>query len=241
MMWTRHRPAIDRGATKLPWLDSRHAFSFGRYYDPAWMGFEGLRVLNEDVVEPSRGFGPHPHRDAEILSFVLSGALLHEDSTGAHTPIRAGEVQRMTAGRGVVHAEWNASDDEPVHFIQVWLEPRTPGLPATFEHAAPRWREADGLSLVASGDGRDGSLRIEAEASIWAGRLAAGDTATHALGAGRSAWLQILDGELEAGGLPLVRGDGLAIRETDAIDLHTTREAELLLFDLASGDDGWDD
>lgn len=232
------RRGDERGRTRLPWLDSRHAFSFGGYLDFRWPGFRGLRVLNEDVVASGTGFGPHPHRDAEILSFVLEGALLHGDSTGARSVVRAGEVQHMTAGRGVVHAEWNASADEPVRFVQVWLRPDQTGLEPGFERAAPGWWEKGGLVRLASGTcsaaaEADLVVRVHADADVYAARLDAGDGFAHPLRSGRGAWLQVPGGRVEAVSHPLAAGDALAVTHAGELSVHASEDAELLLFDLA--------
>lgn len=227
------RPSEERGQTRLAWLDSQHAFAFGDYRDPDWPGFRGLRVLNEDVVAPGRGFGPHPHRHAEILSFVLAGALRHEDSLGARSEIHAGEVQAMSAGPGVVHAEWNASDREPVHFVQVWLLPDRPVATPAFAHATPGWRAHHGLTLVASPDARDGSLPIHADASVYAGRLAAGEGLEFAVGAGRAVWVQGLAGSLTVANRTIDAGDALGIEAIDTVSVQAREDAEFLLFDLA--------
>jgi len=232
-METTYRASQDRGRTRLDWLDSRHSFSFGGFHQPGWDGFRGLRVLNEDVVAPGRGFGPHPHRDAEILSFVLTGALLHVDSTGARSRVAGGEIQQMTAGSGVVHAEWNASEVEAVRFIQVWLHPDCPGISPGFALGAPRWREQKGRVLVASHDGREASLPIHADASIYAGRLDRGDGFVQPLAAGRGAWVQVMSGGVEAAGRRLDAGDGLGVESAHELEITAGEDAELLLFDLA--------
>lgn len=228
------RRSDERGWTRLDWLDSRHAFSFGDYREPGWRGFHGLRVLNDDVVAPGRGFGPHPHRDAEILSFVLDGALFHEDSTGGRSRVRAGEIQAMSAGPGVAHAEWNASTTEPVRFVQVWLAPDRRVEAPSFAHGAPGWRHESGPVLVASRDGREGSLRIHADASIFAARLAAGDGFLQPIAHGRAAWLQVLSGRVGAAGEHLGPGDAVGVERTEALAVRAHQDAELLLFDLAA-------
>ena len=232
-METLLRPGTDRGLTQLDWLDSRHAFSFGQYRDPQWRGYHGLRVLNEDVVAPGRGFGPHAHRDAEILSFVLDGALLHEDSEGGRATLLAGDVQAMSAGPGVVHAEWNASDREAVRFVQVWLAPDRPVAVPSFVHARPAWRERGGLVRIASPDPQDGSLPLAADASVYAARLRPGDGFEHALAANRVAWVQVLGGSVRVAGRSLETGDGIGIEEGDRVCSIAHEAAEILLFDLA--------
>jgi len=232
-MEATHRTSRDRGRTRLDWLDSRHSFSFGDFRRAGWDGFRDLRVLNEDVVAPGRGFGPHPHRDAEILSFVLEGALLHEDSTGSRSRIAAGAVQQMSAGAGVAHAEWNASEDAPVRFVQVWLLPERRGGAPAFHEAEPHWRERSGPVLVAARDGRAGSLPIRADAAVYAARLGRGEGFVHAIEPGRAVWIQMLAGVAEASGQRLEAGDGFGVERTDAIEVTSSGDSELLLFDLA--------
>lgn len=222
------RRSEDRGRTRLSWLDSRHSFSFGAYRDPRHMGFRGLRVINEDEVAPSGGFGKHPHRDMEILSFVRSGALAHEDSTGESSVLRPGDVQRMTAGSGVVHSEVNASSGDPVRFFQVWIEPAEGGLEPGYEER----RFDEGFGLVASPDGRDGSLSLHADALVHRGRLEAGEEIRHPL-PGRHAWLQIAGGEVFAQGQRLGEGDAIAVSDQHEIHVRASEASELLLFDLA--------
>jgi redox-sensitive bicupin YhaK (pirin superfamily) len=228
------RPAAERGRTALDWLDSRHSFSFGDYFDPRHMHYGSLRVLNDDRVAPGAGFPPHPHRDMEILTFPLSGALEHRDSLGNGSVIRAGDVQRMSAGRGIRHSEFNPSAAEPVHFLQVWLEPRQRGLTPGYEqrHFAAAERR-DRLRLVASPDGRDGSLTLHQDATVHAALLEAGASVTHALAAGRRAWVQVARGGVTLNGRRLQAGDGAAVAEELALTLTADAEAEVLLFDMA--------
>jgi hypothetical protein len=228
------RKAQDRGHAQHGWLESFHTFSFAGYQDPAQMGFRALRVINEDRVQPSRGFAKHAHRDMEIVSYVLSGALEHQDSLGNGSVIRPGDVQRMSAGTGVTHSEFNHSASELVHFLQIWILPEREGLPAGYEqkHFAPAERSGK-LRLVASPDGRDGSVTVHQDAAIYATLLAGGQSVTHTLPPGRYAWVQVAAGECELGGLPLAAGDGAAISNDAQIRLATARGAEVLLFDLA--------
>jgi redox-sensitive bicupin YhaK (pirin superfamily) len=228
------RHSDDRGAAQFGWLDSRHTFSFGHYHDPKFMGFGPLRVINEDRVQPGRGFDTHGHRDMEIISYVVSGALRHEDSLGNGSTIRPGDVQRMTAGSGVRHSEYNASDDEPVHFLQIWIQPEVLGLPPGYEQKAfTTTQQTNRLALVVAQGGREGAVSIHRDVDIYTGRLEAGVTIEHAFRAGRSGWLQVVRGELRANDMALQAGDGLALRELPALQLHAIAASELLLFDLA--------
>lgn len=222
--------AADRFHTRIGWLDSRHSFSFGEHYDPARMGFGALRVINEDVVAGGGGFPPHGHRDMEILSYVLDGALAHSDSTGGKGVIRPGMVQKMSAGRGVRHAEYNASDTAPAHFLQIWLEPDARGVAPKYEEAAVP--EGAGLRLIAAREGAPVSLL--ADARLYAGRLGAGETASATLGEGRRAWVQVARGALRVNGADLGPGDGAALTGEAALGLRAGPQgAEALLFDLA--------
>jgi redox-sensitive bicupin YhaK (pirin superfamily) len=227
------RRSDERGAARFGWLDSRHTFSFGHYHDPRFMGFGPLRVINEDRVKPAQGFGTHGHRDMEIISYVISGALRHEDSMGNVSVIRPGDVQRMTAGSGVRHSEYNASATEEAHFLQIWIEPEALDLPPGYEQQAFSEAErTNRLRRVVSRDGRDGSVSIHRDADIYAGLLDAGATVEHAFGAGRSGWLQVVRGELRANGALLQAGDGLALRDEAALQLQAVTGSELLLFDM---------
>jgi redox-sensitive bicupin YhaK (pirin superfamily) len=230
----RIRRADERGRTRLAWLDSRHTFSFGGYHDPDHMGFRALRVLNDDRVAPGGGFGTHPHRDMEILSFVLSGALAHEDSTGAGSVIHPGEVQRMTAGSGVRHSEMNPSAEEPVRFLQVWILPERMGLEPGYEQRAFAHDElADRLRLVASPDGRDGSITVHQDALVYLARLGEDGEAAHPIGPGRHAWVQVASGEVYVNDEVLAEGDGVAVSAEEEIRLSGREAGEVLLFDLA--------
>lgn len=228
------RKAADRGHANHGWLDSHHTFSFANYYDPAHMGFRGLRVINDDRVEGGQGFGAHPHRDMEILSYILEGALAHKDSTGTAAVIRAGEVQRMSAGTGVRHSEYNASQDDEVHFLQIWLLPSKRSVTPGYEQKAFSDADKRGkLALVASPDGRDGSLTINADAQIYAGILGEGDRATLALATGRGAWVHVAHGKVRVNGRELAEGDGVAIEHLTAIEFEGIDEGEVLALDLA--------
>ncbi len=229
------RPAAERGPTQLDWLDSRHSFSFAEYYDPRHMGFRMLRVINEDWVAPGRGFDTHGHKDMEIITYVLDGALQHRDSMGNGTVIRPGEVQVMGAGTGVRHSEFNASAETPVHLLQIWILPDAKGLAPRYDQKAyPREERLGRFRLVGSKDGRDGSLVINQDAALHASILEAGQSATLTLAPGRHAWVQVARGAVEVNGTPLAEGDGAAVtRETVLTVAATTPEAELLVFDLA--------
>jgi len=223
------RPAEERGHTRLSWLDSRHSFSFDRYYDPRHMGFRVLRVINEDRVDPGQGFGTHPHRDMEILTFVLEGVLEHKDSLGSGSVIRPGDVQRMTAGTGISHSEFNPSRTEPVHFLQVWILPEQPGLEPSYEQ---RSFPAAGLRLVGSRDGREGSVRIHQDVLVYVARLSPGEEVVHALAPGRHAWIQMARGAAQVNGTRLGAGDGAALSEERSVTLRGVDGAEALVFDL---------
>jgi redox-sensitive bicupin YhaK (pirin superfamily) len=227
------RKAAQRGRTEIGWLDSRHTFSFGDYWDPAHMGYRSLRVINDDRVAPGGGFGTHPHRDMEILTYVLDGGLAHRDSLGTGSEIRPGDVQHMTAGTGIRHSEFNASRVEPVHFLQIWLEPERNGLRPGYDQKTFFAEGADGLRLVASRDGRDGSLTVHQDADLYAARLGPGGTASHSLRPGRHAWVQVARGSVVLNGTRLEEGDGAAADGEARLDLHASDGAELLLFDLA--------
>jgi quercetin 2,3-dioxygenase len=228
------RPSEERGRTRLGWLDSRHTFSFGDYLDPAHMGFRDLRVINEDWIEPGRGFPTHGHRDMEILTYVLEGALEHRDSLGTGSIIRPGEVQRMTAGTGVTHSEQNPSPTEPVHLLQIWVLPEQAGLAPSYEQRAfPAPEKAGRLRLVASRDGAAGSVTVHQHVALYAATLAPGDEIVHELGAGRHAWLQVARGAVVLGGTTVGQGDGAAVTQERRIALRGSEPAEILLFDLA--------
>lgn len=230
------RPSDQRGHFDLGWLDTRHSFSFGDYHDPAHMGWGPLRVLNQDIVAPAQGFGMHPHRDMEILSIVLSGALEHRDSLGSHGVIRPGEVQRITAGSGVRHSEFNHSQSQPVHFLQIWIKPRAQGLPPSYEQRSFPTAASSGAGagwiLLASPDGRDGSLVIQQDARVLRAPLATGGTLHHALGQGRRAWVQVIAGSVRAGEVALEAGDGAAILDEPGLTITAQSDADVLLLDL---------
>ena len=227
------RKAEDRGHANHGWLDTHHTFSFADYYNPNFMGFGALRVINDDRVAPGRGFPPHSHRDMEIVTYVLEGALRHQDSMGNGSIIKPGEVQRMSAGTGVTHSEYNASDKEPVHFLQIWILPRRAGLAPGYEQKFFADDEKlERLRLVASPDGADGSVRIQQDARMFAAILKGGKPVTHDFDPGRLGWLHVARGSAEVNGTPLKEGDGVAIRGTEHLSISSQRGGEILLFDL---------
>jgi len=228
------RPSKERGHFDHGWLDTYHSFSFASYHDPAHMGFRGLRVINEDRVAPARGFGAHPHRDMEIITYVLSGALEHRDSMGNHGLIRPDEVQRMSAGTGVVHSEANSSRTEPVHLLQIWIEPSKDGIPPSYEQKTfPAADKRGRLRLVAAPDGAEGAVTIHTDAKLYATLLDPGRTVEHTLAPGRHAWVHVVSGSIEVNGVALETGDGAAITSERALAIKATEPTELLLFDLA--------
>ncbi|AKT43055.1 pirin family protein [Chondromyces crocatus] len=227
------RRAGERGHFDFGWLDTRHTFSFGNYYDPHHMGFRVLRVINEDRVVPGRGFGAHPHRDMEILTYVLEGALAHSDSMGNGSVIRPGEVQRMSAGAGVTHGEQNASQSEKVHFLQIWIVPEAAGLTPGYEQKAFSAEEKQGrLRLVASRDGAEGSVRVNQDVKLYATLLTEDEEVRYEMATGRHAWVQVVRGVVLLNGRKLVAGDGASASGAGTLVLRGLRDAELLVFDL---------
>jgi quercetin 2,3-dioxygenase len=227
------RRASERGHADHGWLKSCHSFSFADYYDPAQMGFSKLRVINEDRIAPGTGFGTHGHRDMEIISYVLEGALAHKDSLGTGAVIRPGEVQRMSAGSGVMHSEFNQASDRTTHFLQIWIEPNAKGIAPGYEQKAFDAAEKRGrLRLVASPDAREGSLAIHADASVYAGLFDGAETARLELAAGRRAYVHLVRGSLEVNGESLQAGDALRIEDEPGVSLERGQDAEVLLFDL---------
>ena len=227
------RAANERGKANFGWLDSRHTFSFGHYYDPQFIGFGPLRVINEDRVRPGEGFASHGHQDMEIISYVLDGALEHKDSLGTGSIIRPGDVQRMTAGTGVRHSEYNASATEPVHFLQIWILPERDGLEPGYEQKAfPAEEKRGRLRLVGSRDGRDGSVTIHQDVDLYAALLGAGDEIGHRFAEGRYGWLQVARGSVRLEGSELSAGDGVAFRGARDLRLEGVDDAEVLLFDM---------
>ena len=229
------RRSADRGTGDHGWLLSRHTFSFADYYDPEHMGFGPLRVINEDRVAPGEGFGTHGHRDMEIISYVLEGALEHRDSIGTGSIIRPGDVQIMSAGTGIRHSEFNPSKTEPVHFLQIWIEPDRDGIAPRYDQKTfPESEKQGRLRLVGSADGRDGSIIIHQDVGLFAGILDAGQQVRHDLRTARRAWLQVARGSVEANGQRLDAGDGAAFEDEPALSVRGLAEAaEILLFDLS--------
>jgi redox-sensitive bicupin YhaK (pirin superfamily) len=228
------RLANERGHADHGWLDTRHTFSFADYYDPKQMGFRGLRVINEDRVEPGQGFGTHGHRDMEILSYVLEGALAHKDSMGTGSTIRPGDVQRMSAGTGVMHSEFNASANEIVHFLQIWILPEKGGLPPGYEQKHFSNADKQGrLRLIASPDGADGSVTVHANARVYAGRFGREQAATLKLAEGRYAWVHVARGRARVAGQELGAGDAVGLSDEPAVEVQGLEDAEVLVFDLA--------
>ncbi|MEM7451706.1 MAG: pirin family protein [Pseudomonadota bacterium] len=229
------RPAEERGVANFGWLDSRHTFSFGHYHDPRFMGFGPLRVINEDRVKPSQGFGTHGHSDMEIISYVLDGALEHKDSLGTGSIIRPGDVQRMTAGTGVRHSEFNASDEDPVHFLQIWILPEKNGLEPSYEQKAFTAEDKRGqLRLVGSRDGRDRTVTIHQDVDLYASLLADGESVSHSFAEGRYGWLQVARGSVRLDGNVLSAGDGVALKDASSITIDGVDDAEILLFDMVA-------
>ena len=226
------RKATERGHAEHGWLDSYHTFSFADYYDPRWMNFRTLRVINDDLVMPAMGFGTHPHRDMEIVTYILSGALEHKDSMGNGRIIRAGEVQYMSAGEGVRHSEFNPSKDEAVHLLQIWIQPDQKGTTPRYAEKSMVKAPTGALHLVTSKTGRDDSIAIHQDADLWLGKFEAGQSATHQLSAGRHAWLHVAEGEMTLNGVQLAGGDAAAISEKTALELTAAKPAQVLLFDL---------
>ena len=228
------RQAHERGKTQTPWLASYHTFSFNQYYDPRYTGFRDLLVINEDTVAPSRGFGTHGHQDMEIISYVVQGQLAHQDSTGVSSVIRPGDVQRMSAGTGVRHSEFNPSDTEPTHFLQIWIQPEREGLPPSYEQCSfPEADRRGTLRLVASRDGQDGSVTVHQDVRLYAAMLEAGEEVTHCLSDDRHAWVQIICGGVLLNGTALAAGDGTGVSKETELHIHASETVELLLFDLA--------
>jgi len=228
------RRSEDRGRTKIDWLDSRHSFSFGDYYDPNNESFGALRVINEDWIKGGAGFPPHPHRDMEIVTYILGGAIAHRDSTGGGGTIRPGEIQRMSAGSGIVHAEFNASATETCHLLQIWIMPSKRGIEPGYEQKVV---DPDAVrnhfARIAAPDSRENEVRLVQDAEIWATKLDAGVEAIHPLAQGRKAWLQVARGQVNLDGETLKAGDAAAITDQVQIALRSNQASEVLLFDLA--------
>jgi redox-sensitive bicupin YhaK (pirin superfamily) len=228
------RPAKERGHFNFGWLDTNHTFSFGEYYDSRFMGFRSLRVINEDRVLPARGFPTHAHSDMEIISYVLEGGLAHKDSLGTGSVIRPGDVQRMSAGRGVRHSEYNHSESEPVHFLQIWIIPNEQGIEPSYEQKRFADEEKRGrLRLIASTDGRDDSVRLHQDTAVYAALLEPGQQVNYQLGPARHAWVQVARGAVTINDQPLDQSDGAAISNEQSLKIVGREAAEILLFDLA--------
>lgn len=228
------RRANERGHADHGWLNSHHTFSFADYYDPEHMGFRSLRVINDDRVAPGKGFGMHPHRDMEIFSYVLEGTLEHKDNIGNGRQLKPGRIQLMSAGQGVTHSEFNPSPTEPLHFLQIWIQPRETGLTPSYTEWHPKAENAKASKvLVISPDGRDDSATIHQDVDVYRIRLEPGQTVTHELKQGRGAWLQIAEGAVALNGVALETGDGASTEAAGQIELTATKQTEALLFDLA--------
>ena len=228
------RPAGERGSNKLDWLDTKFTFSFDRYYDPNHMGFRDLRVMNEDVIAPGGGFPPHGHRDMEIVTYLLNGQLEHKDSKGNGSVIGPGQIQRMTAGRGVTHSEFNHSKEKSVHLYQIWILPRESALEPSYEDLAFDLDEnRNAWRLLVSPDGEDGTALIHQDVRVLAARLDAGKELTRDIRSGRYAWVQVARGAVALNGAALTAGDGAAVSEEEKIMIAANENSEILLFDLA--------
>jgi hypothetical protein len=226
------RKANERGHAEHGWLDTWHTFSFADYYDPQWMGYRSLRVINDDLVMPGMGFGKHPHRDMEIITYILSGSLQHKDSMGNGRVIRTGDVQYMAAGSGVQHSEFNPSSDEVVHLLQIWIQPDEKGVVPRYAEKAFANAPTGGLTLVTSKTGRDNSIAIHQDADLWLAKLGTGDKVSHKLAPGRNAWVHIAEGEVTLNGEKLSGGDAAALSDEETLKLSATKPAQILLFDL---------
>jgi hypothetical protein len=228
------RNSQERGHVKIDWLDSYHTFSFGHYFDPDHMGFRSLRVINDDRIAPGAGFGTHGHRDMEIITYVLEGALEHKDSLGTGAVIYPGEAQRMTAGTGILHSEFNHSKTEPVHLLQIWIVPEEEGLPPSYEQRAIPLEEKRGkLRLIAARDGRDGAVTIHQDAALYASVLEPGERVFYDLKANRHGWLHVARGTATLNDRSLTEGDAVAIAGEERLEIGTDMGGEILLFDLA--------
>ncbi|HKQ40215.1 MAG TPA: pirin family protein [Verrucomicrobiae bacterium] len=226
------RKANERGHAEHGWLDTYHTFSFANYYDPQWMGYRSLRVINDDLVMPGMGFGTHPHRDMEIITYILSGSLQHKDSMGNGRVIRTGEVQYMAAGTGVQHSEFNPAKDEAVHLLQIWIQPDQKGVKPRYAEKSLTNAAPGKLHLVTSKTGRNGSIEIHQDADLWLAKLNVGDNVAHDLKSERHAWVHVAEGEVTLNGKTLSRGDAAAIDDPGAIALNATKSSQVLLFDL---------
>ena len=226
------RKSNERGHAEHGWLDSYHTFSFADYYDPEQTNFRDLRVINEDYVAPEMGFGMHPHRDMEIITYVVSGALKHSDSMGNTAVMRAGDVQRISAGTGILHSEINDSTSEPVHLLQIWIFPDKKGVKPSYAEKSFAKAELGRLHLIASKTGRDGSIAINQDTNLFLGKLSEGDTVKQSIGTTRHAWVQLIKGELTVNGTKLQPGDAAAVSEVDSLVITADKASDFLLFDL---------
>ncbi len=226
------RKANERGHANHGWLDSYHSFSFGGYYDPDQMGYRSLRVINDDLVLPENGFGTHPHRDMEIITYILSGSLEHKDSIGNGRVITQGELQYMSAGTGVRHSEFNPSREEAVRFLQIWIEPDTAGVQPRYAEKSLKDAETGKLHLVTSKTGREGSIEIHQDADLYLARLEPGQSVTHSLGSRRHAWLHVAEGTVKVNGESLSSGDAAAVTGKSTLEISGLQPAQVLLFDL---------
>lgn len=234
VMKLKLRLSNERGHADHGWLDSYHTFSFADYYDPAHMGFRSLRVINQDVIEGGAGFPTHPHRDMEIFSYILYGALQHKDSMGNGRVLKPGQIQLMSAGRGVTHSEFNPSQTEPGSLLQIWIRPREQGLKPSYTEWHPKpEHDTAAKVLVISPDGREGSATIHQDADIYRIRLKAGESTTHDLPAGRGAWFQLINGSVSVNGTPINPGDAVSTEDSGTLTFTATQDAEALFFDLA--------
>lgn len=225
------RKSQDRGLTKFDWLDSKHTFSFGEYWDPAHESFKSLRVINEDIVAPGMGFSAHPHRDMEIITYIIEGTLQHRDNMNNGSQINVGEVQRMTAGRGIIHSEYNASSTDPTHLLQIWILPEVKGLEPSYEQKS--FFQKDKLLLIGSQEGREGSVSIHQDVDLYRGLFNTGDELQFPLSKGRGGWIQMVSGELNVNDQILVEGDGIGILDEPSINIKCLQLSEFLLFDMA--------
>ena len=226
------RKSAERGRANHGWLDTYHTFSFANYFDPQHMGFRSLRVINDDTVLGGGGFDTHPHRDMEIITYVLDGALQHRDSMGHEAVMRAGDVQRISAGTGIQHSEFNASERDPVHLLQIWMLPERKGLTPGYAEKSFASAPTSQLTLLTSKDGRDGSIRINQDADLFLAKLKSGDNVAHALAPGRHAWVQVAEGEVTVNGQTLTAGDGAALSDEPAVEITGRSPAQVLVFDL---------
>lgn len=226
-------PSSQRGHVEHGWLDTRHTFSFGNWHNPDRMGFHALRVINEDVIAPDSGFGKHFHDDMEILTYVYEGELTHQDNTGGGGVIRRDDVQRMSAGRGIIHSEFNRSPDAEAKLLQIWIIPKEFGVEPSYDQKTfPDAAKRDRLALIASGDGRDGSLRMHQDADVYASLISAGKGCELAFAHGRHAWVQVVRGHVEVNGTPLTAGDGAEVEDESSLRIGAIEESEVLIFDL---------